>query len=165
MDLSCRPIKQKGEMALVAAWGGAARRAALRGRKSHLINYSWGITSKRCKIFHFFSFLLTFGGWDWNHFVQNFMENNSIKNFEAWKAEESAEKCLWRCTPMLSLIGWVTWLFWELEPKYDIWNRKWPVRTLRGYVQTTSDKSNQPGQVCWRWAGPLGRYSRRRDPS
>ena len=55
-----------------------------------LINYSW----KRCKNFHFFFFLLTFGGWDWNHSVQNFMENNSIKNFEAWKAEESAENCL-----------------------------------------------------------------------
>ena len=114
----------------------------LNASKSHLINYSWVTTSKRCKIFHFFSFLLTFGGWDWNHFVQNFMENNSIKNFEAWKAEESAEKCLLRCTPMLSLIGLVTWLFWELEPKDDIWNRNWPGRNLRAYVQTTFDKSN-----------------------
>ena len=41
------------------------------GLTRHLINNSW----KRCKNFHFFSLFLTFGGWDWNHFVQNFMEN------------------------------------------------------------------------------------------
>ena len=67
--------------------------------KSHLINYSWVTTSKRCKIFHFFSFLLTFGGWDCNHFAQNFMGNNSVKNFKAWKSREVAEKCLWKWTP------------------------------------------------------------------
>ena len=47
----------------------------------HLINNSW----KRCNFFHFFFFFLTFGGWDWNHFVQNFMEN---KNFWVFKPEK-----------------------------------------------------------------------------
>ena len=37
----------------------------------------------RCKIFHFFSFLLTMGGWDCNHFDHNFMGNNSVENFKA----------------------------------------------------------------------------------
>ena len=60
--------------------------------KSHLINYSW----KRCKIFHFFSFPLTFGGWNWDHFVQNFTENDSVENFKAWKSREMGEKCLWK---------------------------------------------------------------------
>ena len=35
------------------------------------------------KFFTFFSFLLTFGGWQGNQFGHNFMENNSIENFEA----------------------------------------------------------------------------------
>ena len=56
------------------------------------------------QFFHFFSFLLIFGGWQGNHFVQNFMENNSIENFEAWKSRESAENCLIRCASKLSLI-------------------------------------------------------------
>ena len=32
--------------------------------------------------FHFFSFLLTFGLWEGNHYAQNFKANNSIKNFK-----------------------------------------------------------------------------------
>ena len=68
--------------------------------KSHLINYSW----KRCKIFHFFSFPLTFGGWIWDHFVQNFTENNSVENFEAWKSREMAEKSLWRWSLVQTLL-------------------------------------------------------------
>ena len=36
-----------------------------------------------CKKFHFFSFLLTFGEWNGDHYGQNFMENNSVENFKA----------------------------------------------------------------------------------
>ena len=60
--------------------------------------------SNRCKIFYFFSFLLTFGGWQGNHFVQNFMENNSIENVEVWKSRESDENCFLRCASKFSLI-------------------------------------------------------------
>ena len=60
---------------------------------------------------------------------------------------------------MLRLIGLVTWVFLELQPNDDIWNRNWPGRNLRAYVQTNFDNSNQLGQVRWRWAGPSGRYS------
>ena len=66
-----------------------ARRARSARRATFLLTYtpqraiSLIIHELSCKIFHFFSFLLTFGGWDCNHFVPNFMGNNSIKNFKA----------------------------------------------------------------------------------
>ena len=46
---------------------------------------------KDAKFFTFFPFLLAFGGWDCNHFAQNFTENNSIENFKAPKSREIAE--------------------------------------------------------------------------
>ena len=60
--------------------------------------------SNRCKNFYFISFLLTFGGWQGNHFGPNFMENNSIENFEAWKSRESDENYIIRCASKFSLI-------------------------------------------------------------
>ena len=99
------------EMALWALYGnkkGAQRPSghlfvAIHASESHFINYSWVTMSNRCKIFYFFSFLLTFGGWQGNHFGHNFMENNSIENLEAWKSRESAENCLIRCPCKFSL--------------------------------------------------------------
>ena len=39
-------------------------------------------------IFSLFSFLLTFGGWQGNHSVQNFMENSSLK---IWRPENQGK--------------------------------------------------------------------------
>ena len=81
MDENCEPIEQKGEMVL---------RCRVRPQKSRpkgdffvvLHGISLIIHENVAKIFTFFPFFLTFGGWDWNHFVQNFMENK-----KKWKAK------------------------------------------------------------------------------
>ena len=75
----------------------SSKKVARRARSARRATFSLSYTPQRAisliihelqrqkdaKFFTFFSFLLTFGGWDCNHFAQNFMGNNSIKNFEA----------------------------------------------------------------------------------
>ena len=103
--------------------------AVLHASVSHLINYLWVTTSNRCKILRFFSFFSTFGGWEGNHFLQNFTENNSIRNFKAWKPREIAEKCLvWRAPKFSSIlvkidrIGRVNMAF------LAIWGQYWTLK-------------------------------------
>ena len=157
MDENCEPIEQKGEMVLRCR----GRQQKSRPKGDFFVVFhgiSLIIHENVAKFFTFFPFF-------WHleagigTILFKILWRTRIFGFLSLKSRGRCRKLPLKMHPPVTLDRLGNMAFWEFEPKDGVWNRNWPGRNLRAYLQTTFDKSNQLGQVWRRWAGPLGRYS------